>query len=492
MQKNNEAFLIFPHQLYKDIFKLSTDKSFFIVEDPLYFGDKKYNFNFHKKKLMLHRASMKYFYDSLIDKGFDVHYIEYKEIIEYKNLFEILHKQHVSKVNIYDPTDFVLEKRLQNMSKEYKIELSILESPNFITSLELIKKFFEGKKHFSMNNFYIYQRKRLNILTVQDKPLNGRWSYDTENRKKLPRNISELSKPIFNYGNYINEAKKYAMANFSSNIGDDNDFDFPINHQQAKELLDDFLKNKIDNFGPFEDAISENQNVLFHSYISSSLNIGLLSPEEIVEEVLKKYKKENIASIEGFIRQIIGWREFMRAVYVLKGVDIRNSNFLKHTNKIYKNWYTGNTGIYPLDITIKKVLKSAYCHHIERLMILGNVMLLTEIDPNDAYKWFMEMFIDAYDWVMVPNVYSMSQFADGGLITTKPYFSSSNYVLKMSDYKKGEWCKVWDALFYNFIDKNRNLIAKNPRLSLLIRNLDKKSKEQIKDIKDISDKYIGK
>ena len=180
----------------------------------------------------------------------------------------------------------------------------------------------------------------------------------------------------------------------------------------------------------------------------------------------------------------------MRATYIVKGTTIRNSNFLGHNKKITSSLYKGTTQITPLDDTIKKVLDYAYCHHIERLMILGNIMLLLQKDPNQVYKWFMEMFIDAYDWVMVANVYSMSQFADGGLITTKPYFSGSNYVLKMSNYKKDDWCHVWDSLFYNFLMNNRDLIKKNPRLSILVKNLDKKTDQEIKEIIKISSIYI--
>ena len=205
------------------------------------------------------------------------------------------------------------------------------------------------------------------------------------------------------------------------------------------------------------------------------LNTGLLTPQFIVDEALQYASNHEIPinSLEGFIRQIIGWREFIRAVYELKGKEERTKNYWGFTRKIPASFWNGTTGIEPVDNTIKKVLATGYCHHIERLMVLGNFMLLCEFDPDDVYRWFMELFIDAYDWVMVPNVYGMSQFADGGLMATKPYISGSNYLMKMSDYKKGEWQNVWDGLFWRFMHTHRTFFLKNPRLGMLVRSFDK-------------------
>jgi deoxyribodipyrimidine photolyase-related protein len=210
------------------------------------------------------------------------------------------------------------------------------------------------------------------------------------------------------------------------------------------------------------------------------LNIGLITPKQIIEKTIQYSETNNIPlnSLEGFIRQIIGWREFIRGVYEYKGAQERNINFWNYKKKIPASFYDGTTGIEPIDTTIKKILDTGYCHHIERLMILGNFMLLCEFHPNEVYKWFMELFIDAYDWVMVPNVYGMSQFADGGLMASKPYISGSSYVLKMSNYKKGNWCTVWDALFWNFMNKHRSRMKSNPRLAMLISTYDKMSEEK--------------
>ena len=185
-----------------------------------------------------------------------------------------------------------------------------------------------------------------------------------------------------------------------------------------------------------------------------------------------------LTSLEGFVRQIIGWREFVRAVYLLKGSQQRSTNFWGHTRKLPESFYTATTGVEPVDTTIRRLQKHAYTHHIERLMVLGNFMLLCEIDPDEVYRWFMEMFIDAYDWVMVPNIYGMNQYADGGLMTTKPYISSSKYILRMSDYEKGSWCDVWNSLYWRFINKHRDVFRKNPRMSFMVSAFDRMPDEK--------------
>jgi deoxyribodipyrimidine photolyase-related protein len=212
----------------------------------------------------------------------------------------------------------------------------------------------------------------------------------------------------------------------------------------------------------------------------------------VVEKSLN-FANENkipINSTEGFIRQIIGWREFIRGMYLCKGSFSRTKNFWGFKRKIPKSFYDGSTGIDPLDQTIKKVLESGYCHHIERLMILGNFMLLCEFDPDEVYRWFMELFIDAYDWVMVPNVYGMSQFADGGLFATKPYIAGSNYLRKMSDYQKGDWEAVWDGLFWRFIDQHQDFFKSNPRLSMMNHTWDKMDKEKKKNHLVKAEKFL--
>jgi deoxyribodipyrimidine photolyase-related protein len=233
----------------------------------------------------------------------------------------------------------------------------------------------------------------------------------------------------------------------------------------------------------YEDAIVKEHSILNHSMLSPLINVGLILPGEVVNKSLAFARKEDIPvnSTEGFVRQIIGWREFIRGMYICKGSYSRTRNFWNFDRKIPESFYNGTTGIEPIDQTIKKILSTGYCHHIERLMVLGNFMLLCEFDPDEVYRWFMEMFIDAYDWVMVPNVYGMSQFADGGTFATKPYVGGSNYIRKMSNYARGDWEKIWDGLFWRFIEKHQDFFLSNPRTSMLVNTFNRMPEEKQRD-----------
>jgi len=474
--------LIFPNQLYKKSKLLDICDEIYVIEHSLFFGEKKYVSNFHKNKLVLHRASMRYFYDEEIKC--QKHYIEFDTELE-----EVLKKLKNSRIIVYEPKDFLLENRLNKLAKEYKIEIEFIPNPGFLTSPEIYNEYFDNHKYF-MTPFYIEQRKRLNILVDKNsKPLHGKWTFDTENRLKIPKNLEIPKIKFFGNNEYVLEAKKYIEKHFTNNLGITDNFIYPINHKEALNALHVFLKERLNEFGPYEDAMKIDSVFNFHSVLSSSINIGIITPQEIIRETLEyaKEHKVNFASLEGFIRQIIGWREFMMIIYERDGVTERKSNFFNHKNKLPKSFYNATTGIKPVDDTIIKANNFAYSHHIERLMVMGNFMCLCEIEPDEIYKWFMEYYIDAYDWVMVPNVYGMSQFADGGLITTKPYVSSSNYILKMSDYKKDEWCEIWDGLFWRFLHKNKAKIASNSRIGMLLKTNDySKVKDKIK----IGDKFL--
>ena len=466
------VLFLFPHQLF--LLDLDFLKSFdcvYLIEHSLFFGDKKYFFNFHKQKLILHRASMKAYFDSLPVKS--------KKYIEYDgSCFVSDFELEVSKVTVFDVVDYELNKRLNTLSKRLGCELEVLDTPMFLESKSDLEKFFAGKKTYNQTAFYRYMRKKYNVLIEPDGSfVGGKLTYDLNNRKKLPKGHVPANSLTINKNEYVIEAMNFVKSRFADNPGEVLSFNYPVTREQALEVLEYFLQYKFELFGPYEDAISKNYTFVYHSLLSSSLNIGLITPKEVLDSALRFYEKNNILidSVEGFVRQIMGWREFMRAMYELTGVSARNANFFKSQNTLDSEFWTAQTGLLPVDVSIRRALDNAYCHHIERLMVLGSVMCLMEIEPNQIYKWFMEFFIDAYDWVMVPNVYSMSQFADGGVLTTKPYISGSNYILKMSDFSKGEWCEVWDALYWRFIDKHRDFFVTNPRLNLMVSLFDKKS-----------------
>jgi len=386
---------------------------------------------------------------------------------------------------------------IDNSDQGYNFNITAqkYDTPNFITSSHLLFEYFSNKSKYFFTDFYIRRRKELGILIDDtNRPVGGKWTYDNDNRKKLPNNLMVPKIKFPDENNFVKQAKDYINKYFHNNIGSMDNFEFPVTHNDAENLFNDFLSKRFINFGQYEDAISSQENFLFHSLLSSSINIGLLNPDDILKQVLRisAGNKIPLNSLEGFIRQIIGWREFIRGVYIFKGTVQRNSNFFNHNNELPGSFYNADTGILPVDNVIKKVLKGAYSHHIERLMILGKFMMLCEINPNDIYKWFMELYIDSYDWVMVPNVYGMSQYADGGLITTKPYISSSNYIRKMSNYKKGEWSDIWDSLYWRFIHKHRNFFEKNPRLSMMTMHLDKMNEKEIHEIIGKAEIFLNK
>lgn len=465
-----EVVLIFPHHLFENHPSLSKDRPVFLVEDPRFFSD----FNFHKQKLIFHRASLKNYENFLSKKGFKTHYVE-------KDLKAALEKAGASSLHVVELDDVELEKRLTSIAKSLKLKLDVLQSPGFLTEVHEFSSLFKGKTNFRFDTFYIYQRRKLEILIDKnEKPIGGKWSLDHENRKKLPKSVKIPKAFKASHGKEVKDAISYVEKNYPDNPGNVESFNYPTSHLEAKKALEHFLQTRLALFGDYEDAIVQKESILFHSCLSPLINVGLLTPEEVIQEAIEFYETHSVSlnSIEGFVRQIIGWREYIRLVYHCISEKQRLGNFFHHKRKIPSSFYDGTTGIAPIDETIKKLNEHAYVHHIERLMVLGNFFLICEIDPDEVYRWFMELFIDSYDWVMVPNVYGMSQYADGGLMTTKPYFSGSNYILKMSDYSKGPWSEIWDALFWRFMIKHSKFFENQPRLSVLTEMAKKKKEDK--------------
>jgi len=481
--------ILYPHNLFElkyypsNLITLLKTKSsnVYLVEDSLYFGDKARIENFSKHKLVLHRASMKYYFDYLKLNDVNVKYIDYKDT---RKFYESTIKN--TNCHIFDVVDNLLETRLKKIAET----LEIYETPLFLLSRDEINEYATDK--MTNNNtkyfhkvFYLWQLKKMNITEISK-------SYDDDNKKKIPDDIETPKIDYIKLANqdgdiYIKHAKDYINKLFPNNYGDLDFYMVPISHKGAKKWLKLFLTKKLSNFGNYQDAITKEEDHLFHSLLAPMLNIGLITPKYIIDETKKYYKNHKktitINNYEGFIRQIIGWREYQRMLYYLEYDNLVSSNHFALENKLDYRWYNGTTQIEPLDDMIKKAFKTGYLHHIERLMIVLNLMILCRIRPSDVYKWFMEFSTDSYDWVMVGNVYGMGYYST--ITTTKPYISTSNYILKMSNYKKdGEWDITWNALFYQFlIDNEKKLVGS---ASIYLRNLayykklSKKEKQQIK------------
>jgi deoxyribodipyrimidine photolyase-related protein len=471
--------IIFPHQLFEHNLLVVTCDTIYLIEEWLYFRQ----YNFHKQKIAFHRASMKFYESYLQSKKIKVIYIDsFDELADVRKLIPYLKNQGVHAVDYMDTSDYWLEQRIAKSCKAENIEVNKNHTPLFLNTIQELTAYFSDKKRMFQTDFYKQQRISRNILLDKDKkPFGGKWSFDDENRLKYPKGKKAPTTHFLKPNKFYSEAIAYTHSHYSSNYGNLNDdVLYPTTFTESKKWLDDFFTSRFAEFGAYEDAIVADENILHHSGLTPMLNVGLLTPQYIIDETLLYASNHDVPlnSLEGFIRQILGWREFIRAVYELKGNEERTKNYWGFTRKIPASFWNGTTGIEPIDGTIKKVLETGYCHHIERLMVLGNFMLLCEFDPNEVYRWFMELFIDAYDWVMVPNVYGMSQFADGGLMSTKPYISGSNYVMKMSDYKKGVWQTSWDGLFWRFMHTHRTFFLQNPRLGMLVNTFDKMPDEK--------------
>jgi len=495
--------ILLPTQLFENspILKDITKNDIIVLyEHPLYFN----KFTYHNMKLVMHRATMKLYFDYL-QNNYDnkIEYINFYEKIDKKvnfNKFDLL--------KVYNPTDHDIMKEYNNISKKYKIQNEIIDNPSFICTFSDYKEYLdqsEIKNPFNHHSFYIWARRKYNILMNGDKPIGGNWSFDKENRLPFPKDYTKDIKFKNNNNKYILEAKKYINKYFSDNQGND-EYYLPIDFKGSKKHFKKFMKERLNDFGPYEDAM--NKKIIFgnHSVMSPIINIGLITPIYIINEIqnyYKKNKKIKIESVEGYIRQLF-WREFCVLVYLFKDKELEETNFFKHKNKLSDEWYNGSTNFDIMNDLIHKALKYGWLHHIERLMYIGNFMLITKTDPIYVYKWFMEMFIDAYPWVMKPNVYGMSQFSTGPLMMKRPYFSSSNYIDKMSNYKRKsnilnkikingeeyEWYEIWDCLFYNFINSNYKYLSKNYSTANIANVWRKKNKVDQDKILKISNYYF--
>jgi deoxyribodipyrimidine photolyase-related protein len=494
-----KGFIIFPTHLFENIINLEKAEIIYLVEDPLFFYDKERIINFNKLKLLYHRSSMLFYFDFLRANNINVKYINFTDIVEYKNIYKIIKNDKIKKIYCYDPIDHLLEYRIKEACKENNFDLEILDNINYVENRKDLDNYMnqlKGKR-LLQTSFYSWQRKRLNILLDKNKkPIGGKLTYDIENRSAFRESTKILPKiPIMKTSKYINSAKKYVEKYFPDNYGNTNNLIFPINHSGAKKWYKYFLKTRFQNFGKYQDAflLPDNKNILmFHSGASVMFNVGLLTQPWIIKEIIKYSTKNNIAinNVEGLIRQLIGWNSFNRLYYYKVPFSL-DENVFNFEKKMNSKWWNGTLNIPPVDDVIISAFKYGYLHHIQRLMIMLNFQILCEISYIEIYRWHMEYSCDSYDQFMIYNVYSMG-YADGGKTTTKPYISSSKYILSMSNYIKGEWCDIWDALYYRFLHKNYNFLKKNQRMALMFNNYKHKTKKEIDNYLKIANEFIEK
>ena len=436
----------------------------------------------HKSKIALFFNAMRSFRDSLEAANIDCIYYDFNNKFEdsyIKKLSSEIKDNNFTCIRFFEIEDKPFENEIMQMISDLDIKFEVLNTPMFLDSRESFKDFVGDKKFLLQANYYKKARKEMDILIENEKPVGGKWSFDDENRKKLPKGYLIPKLPVIKERDDSDEISNFINTEFNDHPGNINNI-FPYTTEQALDWLDTFFEERFKDFGPYEDAIFMGEHFQLHSALSSSMNLGIITPQQIITKA-KDYAEANdipLNSLEGFVRQIIGWREFIRGIYQNFSEKMINSNYWNHNRKLSEAWYTGDTGIEPLDDAIKGALEFGYTHHINRLMVLASIMNMSRIHPSEIYKWFMEMFVDSSEWVMVPNVFGMGTFADGGIFATKPYISGSSYILRMSNFKKGDWCEIVDGLYWKFIEDNKEFFAKNPRLSLMIRALEKLDQER--------------
>jgi len=487
------AWLVLSNQLFPATY-FSRDKAsrIFMAEDR----QSQTRFRFHQQRIAFFLAAMRHRADAFREDGFRVDYVRLEDQDEAACLEDLLarfvSRHEIGRLICHEIEELFMERRIEAFCDRHGIALEVLPSPMFLTPRETFAEYLSRRRRPFMKTFYEEQRRRLDILIDGCEPVGGRWSFDTENRKKLPKKQRIPDPPTRMIGPHDRPVERLVENLFPDHPGKASNAWLPTTRAGSTAWLEHFLDFRLPLFGPYEDALTERHDMVFHAVLTPMLNAGLLTPEEIVRSALSRAEREPIPlqSLEGFIRQVIGWREFIRGIYRHYDEIQRNRNHWGHMGALRSCWYDASTGLDPLDAVIGKVGRLGWCHHIERLMVLGNLMLLCEVHPIEAYRWFMEMFIDASEWVMGPNVFGMSQFSDGGIFATKPYICGSSYILKMSDYGKGDWCEVMDGLYWRFIARNRETIAGNPRMSMMARMLDRLEGRRRDRIIDAAERFI--
>lgn len=462
----------------------------------------------HIQKVVGIFAAMQSFATTLKSEKHQVEYIKLNDENNFqsfeKNIESLISKNNFTHFEYQLPDEYRVDLMLKNLCNSISISSNAVDSEHFFTSRNELGNFFEGKKTFLLESFYRAMRKKHNVLMEGDKPLTGQWNYDGENRKKLPKNHKPILPLVFD--NDVSGVLEEIIKTDINTIGtiDAENFVWPINREQSLQLLDFFATECLHLFGSYQDAMTPNEWSLYHSRISFSMNIKMISPQEVIARVTEEWEKRpseiEYNQLEGFVRQIIGWREYMRGIYWLKMPEYATMNYFNNQEKLPDWFWTGKTKMTCMKDAIDQSLKYAYAHHIQRLMITGNFALLAGIHPDEIDAWYLGIYIDAFEWVEITNTRGMSQFADGGIVGTKPYVSSATYIDKMSHYcgscfykkalKVGEKSCPFNSLYWNFYDKNEDKLAKNPRIGMMYKVWQKMKPEDKTALLEQADYYL--
>lgn len=462
----------------------------------------------HIQKVVGFFTAMRHFAKELEANGHNIIYYTLDDEKNQQNLeqniVQLIDEHKIQNFEYQLPDEFRLDSQLRTICEKISISINAFDSEHFYTSREELGDHFKGKKQWLMENFYRMMRQKHKVLMDGKNPEGGKWNYDASNRKKLPAKHKPTSPLIFDRD--VSDIYDMIKSKGVKTIGniDPNHFLWPIDRKESLKQLDFFLENCLQLFGDFQDAMAANEWSIYHSRISFSLNTKMLSTKEVIDKSIQYYQensdKIDISQIEGFVRQIIGWREYMRGMYWAKMPEYAQLNEFNHQRKLPEFYWTGKTKMNCLKSAIQQSLEYAYAHHIQRLMVTGNFALLANVNPDEVDEWYLGIYIDAIEWVEMPNTRGMSQFADGGIIATKPYISSANYIDKMSNYcgscfydkkkKTGDKACPFNSLYWNFISQHENYLSSNPRMGMMLNLWRKMNGDQKAELLEQANYYL--
>ena len=460
----------------------------------------------HKKKIAFLFSAMRHFAAELEDKGVNVRYIKYDDKDNAGSFTgeveRAIDAHKPGEIVVCEAGEYRVMEDIKTWKDKFNLPVDILNDDRFLCTPDKFAKWAQDRKQLRMEYFYRQMRKDYNILMDGDKPEGGEWNYDSENRKPPKEGLDVPQTYMAQTDNITNEVIELVDNHFDDHFGDLYPFHFAVTRDQALYALNQFIKERLNNFGDYQDAMVEGEPWMYHSHLSFYINCGLLLPMECVEKAENAYRAGDapLNAVEGFIRQIIGWREYVRGIYWMKMPDYKDENFLNATRNLPELYWGGDTHMNCLKQCVSETKENAYAHHIQRLMVLGNFALIAGLHPDEVNEWFLIVYADAYEWVEMPNVTGMILFADGGLLASKPYASSGAYINKMSDYCKGCKYKVtkkngpeacpFNYLYWDFINRNEDKLKGNPRMGMMYNTLKRMGDEKLKAVQDDSNRFF--